>query len=306
MSRFWRAPLCLAMAACDAPPDIDRNVSDHPPGPTTSLPPGASSMPSAGVRNAAPAPTASGTVSPEDMVVVPAGPFTMGCIVGRDDECSRHERPQHEVELDTFFIDRTEVTVDDYRRCHDAGGCSTSGLGSQIDAGGLKVDCNWDKGRGEHPINCIDWAQASAYCAWSGKRLPSEAEWEKAARGTDQRIYPWGSEAPSPGTAANLRVVRDTPKGAPSANSTWPVGSFPAGGSLYGALDMVGNVWEWTADWFDGAAYSATARRNPKGPPTGTARVVRGDIDPGRMRVTQRNKLAPTARLGVLGFRCAR
>ncbi|MEM6788182.1 MAG: SUMF1/EgtB/PvdO family nonheme iron enzyme [Myxococcota bacterium] len=241
------------------------------------------------------------------MLEVPAGSFSMGCVIGRDDECNRDERPRHEVDLDTFFIDRTEVTVDAYRKCHDAGRCSIVGLRSQTDIGGLQVECNWGKKEREnHPINCIDWAQASAYCAWAGKRLPSEAEWEKSARGTDQRVYPWGNARPSKETVPDLRTVsRARPSGS-GPNTTWPVGSFPAGSSPYGAVDMLGNVWEWTADWFDQAAYTAAVRRNPKGPPTGTARAMRGDINAATMRITRRSKLAPDARLGLLGFRCAR
>ena len=235
----------------------------------------------------------------------------MGCTPARDGECGPKTERQHEVELETYFIDRTEVTVDAYRACHTAGACSIDKLDSQVEVGGGTVECNFGKaGKDTHPINCVDWLQASQYCAWVKKRLPTEAEWEKAARGTDGRIYPWGNERPN-----DDRVVihqfrdpsqRDAPPTRQYVNSTWPVGSRPGGKSPYGALDMLGNVWEWTADWYDPDAYAASGRRNPRGPLEGTTHVVRGDHDPYWMRITKRHQLAPAVRFGLLGFRCAR
>lgn len=135
------------------------------------------------------------------------------------------------VSVGSFKIDKTEVTVAAYRRCVDAGGCTAPNTGGA---------CNWNvSGRGNHPINCVDWYQAQAYCAWAGKRLPTEEEWKRAAYGTDRREYPWGNEWDA--TRANLAGSKD------GYETTVPVGSFPAGASPYGALDMAGNVWEWTA-----------------------------------------------------------
>jgi formylglycine-generating enzyme required for sulfatase activity len=249
------------------------------------------------------------------MVEVPGGKFLMGCLPALDGECNHSYERQHEVELDAYVIDRTEVTVADYRACAEAGRCSTDGLDSQTALGGYTVDCNWKAAKDKHPINCIDWAGAAAYCAFAGKRLPTEAEWEKAARGSDGRIYPWGNERPGREGRDDERVVllelrapsiRDKPPRREYVNSTWPVGSRPAGKSPYGALDMLGNVWEWTADWFDRSAYEASVRRNPQGPSSGTVRVVRGGHDALTMRVSERLQLGPAMRSGLVGFRCAR
>ena len=214
----------------------------------------------------------------DGMVSIPGGEFLMGCNEQVDSECEDNEKPQRQINLPAFKIDKTEVTVEAYRKCVDAKHCTlpkTGGRGS----------CNWDMSeREKHPINCIDWNQAAAFCAWVGKRLPTDAEWEKAARGTDGRVYPSGNAWDI--TKANVYESYDGYK------DTAPVGSFPAGASPYGALDMAGNVWEWTADW----------ERN------GETRSLRGGswVDlPRRARTSRRIGTLPISRLDDVGFRCA-
>ena len=200
-----------------------------------------------------PSPTGKGG----DMCDVPAGPFMMGCNSAVDTECASSEYPYHSVTVPGFKIDKYEVTASEYKACVTASGCTAA----NTDSG-----CNYNvSGKESHPINCVDWAQAKAYCTWAGKRLPTEAEWEKAARGTDGRKYPWGNDA------------LDCDHAVHSANgcsnsSTAPVGSKPAGVSPYGAEDMVGNVWEWVEDWYhdtytgapsDGRSLS-TSLRHPR------------------------------------------
>jgi serine/threonine protein kinase len=159
----------------------------------------------------------------KEMVLIPAGEFMMGCNETVDQQCYDHEKPSKEVYLDAFYIDKYEVTVAEYRRCGEAGKCSTQNL-TPYDS------CNWNKaGRTNHPINCVDWNQAQAYCEWAGKRLPTEAEWEKAARGTDGRVYPWGNEWDE--TKANISNTRTVAVGsyAPGANGdymTWQATSM--------------------------------------------------------------------------------
>jgi iron(II)-dependent oxidoreductase len=227
------------------------------------------------------------------MLSVPGGPFPMGCNAAVDDACDANESPPHEVTVSPFLIDATEVTQDAYRACVTAGVCSTPGRGGF---------CNWEvDGRGQHPVNCVDWGQATTYCAWARRRLPTEAEWQKAARGTDGRRAPWGN---APATC-DVAVMAEGGDGC-GTGGTLPVGSKPKGASPYGAQDMVGNVWEWVADWY--GPYSAEAATDPKGPAQGSNRVDCGggwrDL-PARSRASARYAFGPSMRTHVLGFRCA-
>ncbi len=207
-------------------------------------------------------------VRSSEMVSVPAGEFWMGCHA-TDSECVGDEKPGRMVYLDAFKIDKTEVTVDAYAACVNAGICSAPDTTSQYC---VTEHNNWGKsGRDNHPVNCVDWFQADAYCRWGGKQLPTEAQWEKAARGTDGRIYPWGNKVAS----CTHAVMDDGGQGC-GTNLSNSVGSKPAGASPYGALDMSGNVWEWTADWYDSGYDASSPSRNPTGPSSGSDRVFRG------------------------------
>jgi formylglycine-generating enzyme required for sulfatase activity len=183
------------------------------------------------------------------------------------------------------------VTVAAYSRCVTAGKCSAAGATGACN--GRAAD------KGAHPINCVDLDQASAYCEWVHRRLPTEAEWEYAARGTDDRNYPWGNTDVTSQLSQRANWNR-TPPG------TMPVGSFPDGASPFGAVDMAGNVWEWVADWF--GPYDSGAQTNPSGPRSGILRVVRG----GGWQDRIASGLSSAAREGVepglsnpnVGFRC--
>jgi formylglycine-generating enzyme required for sulfatase activity len=227
-------------------------------------------------------PTPTPLPAPPGMVYVPAGEFTMGSGEGGS------RQPVHPVYLDAFYIDKTEVTNAQYRQCVEAGGCNAPGKTTYYD------NADYD----QHPVVYVDWYQAGAYCEWAGKRLPTEAEWEKAARGTDERTYPWGE-----GIDCDHAQYNGCGEG------TVPVGSKPKGASPYGVLDMAGNVWEWVADWYDSGYYSQSPDRNPPGPDSGTMRVLRGGSWSGTQGFavcTFRYRFSPWFRLGIGGFRCAR
>jgi len=235
------------------------------------------------------------------------------------------EHPQHKVTLSAYCIDKTEVTVKAYAACVSAKGCSAAPLTvnwNKYSAADVKLYsrfCNGDN-RPAHPINCIDWYQAKAYCMWAGKRLPTEAEWEYAARGDDGRAYPWINDVPSGrvnacGSECAAMAKRELNldwKSMYHASDGWettaPVGNFPGGASPFGALDMAGNVWEWTADWY--GAYSGVAATDPPGPKIGTARVIRGggwdDHAAASLCTAHRDNLGPSVRNVHAGFRCAR
>jgi formylglycine-generating enzyme required for sulfatase activity len=260
---------------------------------------------------------------PGGMLAVPAGTFRMGSPA--DGAGEPDEQPQHDVTLSAYCIDRTEVTVAAYAVCVAAGGCRPAALTvnwtnfSPEEVKHFSQRCN-GQDRPDHPINCVDWDQAAAYCRWSGKHLPTEAEWEHAARGHDGRVYPWGNEAPSVtrmnacGSECGEAMKREKimlpslHDGNDGWETTAPVGRYPAGASPFGALDLAGNVAEWTADWY--RFYESRAELDPRGPPTGASRVVRGGgwmtSEASKLSATDRDWPDPTLRGADLGFRCAR
>ncbi|HET9865462.1 MAG TPA: formylglycine-generating enzyme family protein, partial [Steroidobacteraceae bacterium] len=246
-----------------------------------------------------------------DYVLVPAGAFRMG-----DDSHLARERPAHVVELDAFFIAKYEITNRDWKKFRDDPGYDDAKFwpGGRIlpreqipywtqanNHGGGTPDSD------DYPVIGVNWDAATAYCAWlSGKtgkryRLPTEAEWEKAARGTDGRRYPFGE---------TIDRSRANYVGAQAYDTVMPVGSFAAGASPYGALDMAGNVLEWTQDWYDRDYYAASPRKNPKGPAAGAYRVVRGGsffVEPFDLRTTARFAAWPSLRAHrMIGFRPVR
>jgi formylglycine-generating enzyme required for sulfatase activity len=258
------------------------------------------------------------------MIFIEGGRFFMGTDERGVEE---HERPAHRVLLDAYCIDRTEVTVDAFAACVSSGACAgpwDKNLWADISPVEQRTFdplCNVREPtrRGQHPANCVSWTQASAYCGASGKRLPREAEWEFAARGTDGRRYPWGDAEPTAqrlnacGTecvswgkrnGVTLAAVYPQDDGWPT---TAPVGAFPAGASPFGLLDMTGNVWEWVADRY--GPYDAAERANPEGADKGEDRVVRGGAwnggDAAWVRPTFRYHTTPSDRGYAIGFRCA-
>jgi len=231
-----------------------------------------------------------------EMKLVASGSFWMGCNDGVDTQCSDDEKPYHKVTLSAYYMDMTEVTQSEYKKCIDAGECDTP-------------TCDWNPtGTPNRPVVCVNWTQAGEYCTWAGKRLPTEAEWEKAARGTDGRKYPWGNED----ATCEYAVMDDGTGNGCGTDSTWEVcGKSPAGDSPYGLCDMSGNVWEWVSDWYDSGYYTNSQASNPTGPVSGSHRVLRGGsffFSDGYdfLRASFRFAASPSVYAYNLGFRCAR
>jgi formylglycine-generating enzyme required for sulfatase activity len=256
------------------------------------------------------------------MKLIPAGWFEMGGEVDVAlNECLKlmtvmkckedwfvDETPKNTVFLDTFYVDLTEVTNSMYQRCVEAGACTEPSEKKSFSRDfyyGNAVYVNY-------PVIYVSWEQASSYCSWRGARLPYEAEWEKAARGTDGRLYPWGNYFD--GSQANFcdtncingwanRKLND------GQTDTALVGSYNNGISPYGLMDMAGNVWEWVWDFYASDYYSNSPPQNPRGPDNGKFRVLRGGswYDIGyNLRVTNRDWDDPTNAINDRGFRCAR
>ena len=269
-----------------------------------------------------------------EMVLVPAGEFRMGSTREEVDrtiaECRKRssnpseaqcrnwyerELPQHRVLLADFYIDRYETTNALFETFVRATGHQTTAEREGNGWARQQKDGTWQQLRvsgaswrapngagapapSDHPVVQVSWHDAEAYCKWAGKRLPTEAEWEKAARGTDVRRYPWGEEW------AAVRANGDM-----TAKVTRPVGSYPGGVSPYGVHDMAGNVAEWVADWSDASYYQRSPERNPKGLDSGTTRALRGGSflsDPVSLRTAYRFLDPPGFRNNLIGFRCAR
>jgi len=225
----------------------------------------------------------------EELVVIPAGPFIRGTSQGGFDE-----QPERTIYLDEFSIDRYEVTNAQYAAFVKATGHRKSGPPSRYAK-------NTGRMRGPNqPAVYVSWEDAKAYCGWRGRRLPTEAEWEKAMRGTDGRLWPWGN-VEMPGGANWARIDDGFEVAA-------PVGRVRSDASPYGVMDGAGNVMEWVDDWYLEGAYAAASDRNPEGPEYGTYKVLRGAAytsSGSDLRITARSKMMSDFRDETIGFRCA-
>ncbi len=233
------------------------------------------------------------------MVLIPAGVFPMGVPAG-DRDGGRDEYPRHEVFLDAYFIDQFEVTNARYLNFVKATGHRIPSHPTNPSRSlwqGMEIS----ESLADRPVVNVDWYDAAAYCQWAGKRLPTEAEWEKAAKGTTDRRFPWGNVEPTDKHLNyNQRWIGE--------KTLMPVGSYEAGKSPYGVYDMAGNVWEWVNDWYSARYYENSPAHNPKGPERGTKKVLRGagwQSETPTVRIFTRVESDPTNRNESTGFRCA-
>ena len=236
------------------------------------------------------------------MVLVPAGEFIMGSDRGEADE-----GPEHVVHLNAFYCDKYEVTNAQFLAFLNAVAANADAENNQLlelDDSGVQIRRSGETFElktaavARRPVVEVSWHGAGAYCEWMGGRLPTEAEWEKAARGKDGRRYPWGTQIDRP--RANYKGLFST---------AVEVGSYPRGSSPYGICDMAGNVWEWVADWYSSGYYAESPERNPTGPGTGAFRIIRGGAwgtDGSYLRSSYRMGLSPESTDDSIGFRCVR
>ncbi len=249
-------------------------------------------------------------ISPADgmvMVYIPEGDFSMGnpaeealanCWRFRSD-CQlswfTDEEPTHRVFLNAYWIDQNEVTNEMYAQCVQDGSCAIPRKTGSALRGSYYGDSRYQN----YPVIYVNWNDSKTYCQWAGRRLPTEAEWEKAAKGPNGSIYPWGNGDPKSDLLNYKGNIGDTTSG----------GNFPAGASYYQVFDMAGNVWEWVADWYGDNYYSQSLDQNPTGPATGNKRIIRGGAwvemsDEGDIRTTARASGGPDSANNYIGFRC--
>lgn len=233
------------------------------------------------------------------MVLIPAGSFPMGVPPG-DRDGGRDEYPRHEVILDAYYLDKFEVTNGQYiefvRATNHRVPQHPKDTSRSLWQKGMMPESVTDR-----PVINVDWYDAEAYCTWAGKRLPTEAEWEKAARGGDDRRFPWGNVEPTP---KHLNYLQKWT----GERTLMPVGSYEAGKSPFGVYDMAGNVWEWVNDWYDDRYYEKSPAKNPPGPTSGTQKVLRSSgwaVEAPLVRIFTRVASDPKDRNESTGFRCA-
>ena len=273
-------PIATATRLPTLSPTTTVTATPIKPTPTATPRPPATATATATISNDPPAAgdTQVNTRDQATYVFIPGGDFLMGSAIEAD------EQPEHTVTVTGFWISKTETTNAQYARCVEAGACTPP------------HNSDWnDPARVDFPVTHIDWGQASTYAHWVGGHLPTEAQWEKAARGTDGRTFPWGDEGVD---AQHLNFN--------SSQGPVAVGSYPAGASPYGLLDMAGNVEEWVADWYAPDVYQQAANDNPTGPDTGIFRVVRGgsfNSSLGGVRAASRDRALPATYFDSVGFR---
>ncbi len=315
---FWGVLILSACSFIEPTPTLEFNsAADSANGSATKFPNSVNIIPSITPNLATMLPTLDvgpvkvSQIDSMTMVYVPAGEFLMGS-TSEDPFADEDEKPQRRVYLDAFWIDQTEVTNSQYAAFLNERGNQYEGGDTWLDADDPAVRLKYlegfwqpEDGYEDHPVIEVNWFGARAYCEWIGRRLPTEAEWEKAARGTDGRTYPWGEGKPG--------VVQLTCEQANFAGcefDTRPVGENPAFASPYGVLDMSGNIAEWVADWYDANYYETAVSRNPQGPNFGKYRVMRGGSWSRNFRMSRtasRDRSDPNFACfySGQGFRCA-